>query len=96
MEEVIQKYVGCIFHNKKALKTQSILLLSETLRSDSDMFSKHFSQKFDKKVVERELEGLRAVVEYLEALPSDISEICKRVKNAHGQDFDFNSAVIVI
>lgn len=93
MEEVIQKYVSCIFHNKKALKMQSILLLSETLRSDSDMFFKHFSQKFDKNLVEKELEGLRAVVEYLEALPSDISEICKRVKTAHGQDFDFTSAV---
>lgn len=94
LEEVIQKYVNCIFHNKKALKTQSILLLSETLRSDTEMFSKLFSQKFEKSIVDKELAGLKDIVDFLEALPSDIGEICERVKSAQGQDFDFNSAVI--
>jgi hypothetical protein len=96
LEEVIQKYLNCIFHNKKALKTQSILLLSETLRSDTQMFFKYFSQKFDKNIVEKELAGLKDIVDFLEALPSDIGEICERVKNLQGQDFDFNSAVIEI
>ena len=38
MEEIIRKYVNCVFKNQKSLKTQSILLLSETLRSDASMF----------------------------------------------------------
>lgn len=93
MEVVIQKYVNCIFSNKKAMKTQSVLLLSETLRSDGDMFKKYFCAKFDKSVVEKQLQSLYDIVDFLEALPSDIVSACEKVKKIQGQDFDFLTAV---
>ena len=96
MEEIIRKYVNCVFKNQKSLKTQSILLLSETLRSDASMFLDYFSQKFDKKTVEAELQTLRDIFDFLEALPSTMKESCMKVKKTQGEDFDFNTAVLFI
>ena len=94
MESIINKYQNSIFKNQKILKNQSILLLSETLRSDASMFLNYFSQKFSKESVEKELQGLKDLIEFLESLPSTISEACMKVKKKHGEDFDFNTAVI--
>lgn len=93
MEETIQKYVNCIFKNKQMLKSQSILLLSETLRSDSSMFLRYFSMKFEKVAVENSLQGLKDIFEFLEVLPEEIAEACMKVKKVQGEDFDFNVAV---
>ena len=94
MEKIIRKYVNSVFQNQQSLKTQSILLLSETLRSDASMFLKYFSMKFDKMTVEIELQALRDIVEFLEALPSSIAEACAKVKNTQGEEFTFTVAVI--
>ena len=94
MEKIIRKYVNSVFQNQQSLKTQSILFLSETLRSDASMFLKYFSMKFDKMTVEIELQALRDIVEFLEALPSSIAEACAKVKNTQGEEFTFTVAVI--
>lgn len=96
MEAVVKKYVFCVFVNKKAMETKSVLLLTETLKSDGDMFKKYFYRRFDKELVDNEFQSLYDIVEFLESLPINISGTCEKVKKTHGQDFDFSTAVKTI
>lgn len=93
LEEICAKYVTCIFRNRQALKSQSVLLLTETLRSDVSMLQTHFAKKFDSELLEQEIKALQEINEFLEALPSQMKEAVKNLKATHGKFFDFEVAV---
>jgi hypothetical protein len=92
MELIISKYVKCILNNKGELKEQSILLLTETMRSDIAMFEENFSSKLDKESVRRELQPLKDITDFLEAIPSQIPEACVKLRKTHGKEFNLNVA----
>lgn len=58
MEAVVKKYVFCVFTNRKVTRIKSVLLLTETLKSDGDMFKKYFYDRFDKEMVDNEFQSL--------------------------------------
>lgn len=96
LEEMVGKYIYAVLQNNAGLRQQSILLLTETLRSDADMLQKHFSSKLDLDLVNQEIKSLKDIIDFLEALPHQIPEAVKALRRAHGNIFSMNIAKFLI
>ncbi|CAG9318772.1 unnamed protein product [Blepharisma stoltei] len=96
LEELIEKYTDSILLNNAGLRDQSILLLTETLRSDTDMLLKHFCTKLDADAVIQEIKVLKDILDFLEALPHQIPEAVKSLRKSQGDTFSLNVAKYLI